>query len=349
MKRTLSLALAAVMMMGLMAGCAKDEPAASTPAASTPAASTPAASTPAEPEGWKPTKDVEMVIPASAGGGSDLWSRMMCNAVTANGISDANWVPLQKAGGAGAVGYNYCASKKGDSHTLLSLHSGVPVSSYVAGWENTFESYTDIICIMAMDDATICINANGPYKTFQDIVDAAKAAPGTIRFGSDQRLNISQYGYELIQKHCEIEMNYVQYDSSGDAATALLGGHVDLAILNPGECLGQVESGDFIVAATYAPERLGGLFADAPTFAELGYPEIVMREFRGLSCAVDTPVEAKQYYEACMKAAMDTPEFKEYCESRNLTPMWIGLDEAQKYTVEETEKIADLFAELGIQ
>jgi len=53
MKRTLSLALAAVMMMGLMAGCAKDEP-----AASTPAASTPAASTPAEPEGWKPTKDV---------------------------------------------------------------------------------------------------------------------------------------------------------------------------------------------------------------------------------------------------------------------------------------------------
>lgn len=343
MKRTLSLALAAVMMMGLMAGCAKDEP-----TASTPAASTPAASTPAEPEGWKPTKDVEMVIPASAGGGSDLWSRMMCNAVTANGISDANWVPLQKAGGAGAVGYNYCATKKGDSHTLLSLHSGVPVSSYVAGWDNTFEAYTDIICIMAMDDATICINANGPYKTFQDIVDAAKANPGTIRFGSDQRLNISQYGYELIQKHCEIEMNYVQYDSSGDAATALLGGHVDLAILNPGECLGQVESGDFIVAATYAPERLTGLFADAPTFAELGYPEIVMREFRGLSCAVDTPVEAKQYYEACMKAVMDTPEFIEYCESRNLTPMWIGLDEAQKYTVEETEKIADLFAELGI-
>lgn len=347
MKRTLSLALAALMTMSMVAGCAKSEPAPAPAPAPAPEASTPA-ETPAETPAWKPTKDVEMVIPASAGGGSDLWSRMMCNAVTANGISDANWVPLQKAGGAGAVGYNYCASKKGDSHTLLSLHSGVPVSSYVAGWENTFESYTDIICIMAMDDVTICINANGPYKTFQEVVDAAKAAPGTIRFGSDQRLNISQYGFELIQKHCDIEMNYVQFDSSGDAATALLGGHVDLAILNPGECLGQVESGDFIACATFAPERLTGLFADTPTFGELGYPDIVMREFRGLSSAVNTPVEAKQYYEACMKAAMETPEFKEYCESRNLTPMWIGLDEAQKYTVEETEKIAELFADLGI-
>ena len=86
MKRTLSLALAAVMMMGLMAGCAKDEP-----AASTPAASTPAASTPAEPEGWKPTKDVEMVIPASAGGGSDLWARMD---TVLGGLGLLHWVSL---------------------------------------------------------------------------------------------------------------------------------------------------------------------------------------------------------------------------------------------------------------
>lgn len=353
MKRLLALILVTALLATMLAACGGTAPASSAPASSEPASSAPASSEQASSEpaapAWEPKKDIEMVIPASAGGGSDLWARMICNAVSINGLSSANWVPVQKAGGAGAVGYNYCATKKGDEYTLLSLHSGVPVSSYVAGWENTFESYTDIICIMASDDVTICTLADGPYKTIEDLLKAAKENPGTIRFGSDQRLNISQYGYELIQKYAECEMNYVQFDSSGDAATALLGGHVDCAILNPSECLGQVEAGSFIPVATFAPERLGGLFKDTPTFAEAGYPEITMREFRGLSGNVDMPVEAKKYYEGVMKEVMETKEFKEYCETRNLVPMWIGLDEAQKYTVEETEKIAVLFEEIGAE
>ncbi len=349
MKKVLSLIVVTVMLLATFTACGNSTPASSAPA-STPASSAPASEAPsseAPAATWTPKKDVEMVIPASAGGGSDLWARMMSNAVATNKLSDVTWVPVNKGGGAGAVGYNYCATKKGDEYTLLSLHSGVPVSSYVAGWENTFDSYIDIICIMAGDDVTLCTRADGPYKDIASLIDAAKKNPGTIRFGSDQRLNISQYGYELIQKYADVEMNYVQFDSSGDAATALLGGHVDVAILNPSECLGQVEAKSFIPVVTFAPERLGGLFKDTPTFIEAGYPDIVMREFRGLAGNVGMPEEAKKYYEGLAKELMETKEFKEYCETRNLTPMWIGLDEAQKYTTEESEKIAVLFEEIN--
>lgn len=351
MKRTLSLVLALVMLCTVLAACGTTATTTAAPttaaptttkaAGSTTAATTAAPTTTAA--GWQPKKETEMVIPASAGGGSDLWARAAANAIAANKLSPYAWVPVNKAGGAAAVGYNYMMSKKGDEYTLLSLHSGALVSSYVAGWEKTFESYIDIIAILAFDDVTLCVNPKGKYPDIKSLLDAAKAAPGTLKFGSDQRLNSSHYGYEMIKKYAGADMNYVQFDSSGDAATALLGGHVDVAILNPAECIGQVKAGTLKPVVTFAEERLTGLFKDAPTFIELGYKDIVMREFRGLAGPVGMPVAAKQYYEEMGKKLMETKEFKDYIEANNLTPTWIGLDKAAAYSATEMSKIADMF------
>ena len=296
-------------------------------------------------EDWKPTKEVEYVIPASAGGGSDLWARACSNAITVNKLSEYMFVPTNKAGGASAVGYNYMLSKKGDAHTILALHSGALVSTYVAGWDHTFESYLEPIVILAYDDVLLCTLKIGPYNDIQSLLKAAKDNPGTIRFGSDQRLNSSQYAFEMLKKEAGADMNYVQFDSSGDAATALLGGHVDVAILNPGECVGQVTAGTFTPVVTFATERLKGKF-DAPTFAEIGYPNITMREFRGIAGTVNMPLAAKKYYEEMGKKLMETQEFKNYINSNGLTPTFMGIDEAPAYATGEMKKIAALFAEV---
>ncbi|MCC8189819.1 MAG: tripartite tricarboxylate transporter substrate binding protein, partial [Planctomycetes bacterium] len=242
---------------------------------------------------WTMRKEAQMIVPASAGGGADIAGRVIADIVMKNKLASRNFVVVNKPGGAAAVGYNYMESKKGDPYTLLSLHSGALVTSYVGGWKKGFDELIEIIAIMAWDDVTLCVRSDSQWPDIQSLLAYAKENPGVVRFGSDQRLNSSQLAFELIKIHTGADMNYVQYDSSGDVAGALLGGHVDVGILNPGECLGQVLAEQFVPIVTFAPERIKGkYFEDAPTFVEIGYPEFTYREFRGLAGTKDMPMEA---------------------------------------------------------
>jgi putative tricarboxylic transport membrane protein len=186
---------------------------------------------------------------------------------------------------------------------------------------------------MAWDDVTLCVQADGAWKDLEALVDYARKNPGVVKFGSDQRLNSSQLAYELMQKALGVDMNYVQYDSSGDVAGALMGGHVDVGILNPGECVGLVKAGKLRPIITFSPERIyGEQFKDVPTFAEKGYPEIVYREFRGLAGAKDMPPEALKYYEDMCSRIVETDQWKEiYIKANSLTSTFMSGDEANEY------------------
>lgn len=324
------------------------ETAADTAASSTaPSAPSSAGDTaPETPEAWKPTQNIEVAVSAKAGGGADLWARAVTNAITSNQLSDVSWVVNNYPGGGSAVGYNYVMNQSGNDHCLLSLAISGCISSYMSEWDTTWEEMIQPCFMLAMDDVTLCTRADSPYQTIEDLLEAARTNPGTIRFGSDQRNNSSQYGFEMLKEYAGADMNYVQFDSSGDAATALLGGHVDCAILNPSECIGQVESGDFIPVVTFATERLGGVFADTPTFADIGYPQITFREFRGMAAPIGTPSEVMEYYAEIGRQLMDTPEMKDYFEKNYLTPCYMGTEEANAYVKTTIDNIVGLFRSL---
>ena len=298
---------------------------------------------------WEMKKEAEYVVPANPGGGSDISARKIAEIAQKEKLAEKNLMVVNKPGGACAVGYNYVGTKKGDPYTLLSLHSGNIVVSEVNGWEQTWDDLTDIVAIMAFDDVTLCVQSDSPYQTIEELLEAAKANPGTLKFGSDQRGNTSQLGYELIKKYTGADFNYVQFDSSGDVATALLGGHVDVGILNPCECIAQVSSGDFKPIVTFAPERITGeFFEDVPTFGEAGYPDVTFREYRGLSGAKDMPAEAMAYYENMAQKIVETDEWKTgYLEANSLTPAFMGHEEATEYIRNDMETVINIFAEVG--
>ena len=300
---------------------------------------------------WEMRKEAQLIVPASAGGGSDIAGRVIADIVMKNKLADKNFVVINKPGGASAVGYNYMLTRVGDPYTLLSLHSGAMVTSYVGGWDKGFDEILDIIAIMAYDDVTLCVMADGPWKDIKSFMEYTKANPGKIRFGSDQRLNSSQLLFELMKIHAGCDMNYVQYNSSGDVAGALLGGHVDVGILNPGECIGQVQAGNFIPIVTFAPNRLSGkIFEDAPTFAEIGLPELTYREFRGLAGAKNMPIEAIRYYEKVAKAITETEQWKKnYIEANSLTPGWMGYDEAMPWAIADISASREIFKQVEAQ
>ncbi|MGE4284495.1 MAG: tripartite tricarboxylate transporter substrate binding protein [Clostridia bacterium] len=346
MKKAISILMTLVLMLGVLAGCGQSQAPGNT------SSDAPAASSEAKPAEEKKAfdmkKEVEYVVSASPGGGSDIIARVIADIVQKNNLAPKPLMVVNKPGGACAVGYNYVGTKKGDPYTLLSLHSGNVIVSVVNGWDQDYEDLTDIIAIMAFDDLTLCVNADSPYKDMKSVIEAAKAAPDTLKFGSSQRGNSDQLGYELVRKYTGAKLNYVQYDSSGDVAGALLGGHVDIAILNPAECIGQVEAKKFIPIATFAEERIGGEFKDAPTFKEIGYPEIVLREYRGISGAKNMPAEAVAFYADMAKKITETTDWKEgYLAKNNLTPAFMGGDEAKEYAKKDTDASMALFKEVG--
>lgn len=342
MKKAISLLIILIVVLGILTGCGTSKVDADK------SADKPDTKSNAEEKTFEMKKEVEYVVPASAGGGSDISARVISDIVLKNGFASKSLMVVNKPGGACAVGYNYVGTKNGDPYTLLSLHSGNAIVSYVNAWEKKYDDLTDVIAIMAFDDLTLCVNSSGKYKDIESLIAASKKNPDTLKFGSSQRGNSDQLGYELVQKYTGAKFNYVQYDSSGDVAAALLGGHVDVGILNPSECIGQVQAKKFIPIVTFAEERLGGEFKDAPTFKELGYDEVVLREYRGISGAKDMPSEAYEFYVDMAEKITQTQDWqKGYLEKYYLTPVFMGGNEAKEYAKKDTDSALALFKEVG--
>lgn len=342
MKKTISLLMIFAIVLGILTGCGQTEVGNGKSVTNTETKPN------TEEKTFDMKREVEFVVPASPGGGSDICARVISDIVSKHGLAPKPLMVVNKPGGACAVGYNYVGTKKCDPYTLLSLHSGNAIVSYVNDWEKKYDDLSDVIAIMAFDDLTLCVNASSEYKDIESLIDTAKKNPDTLRFGSSQRGNSDQLGYELLQKYTGAKFNYVQYDSSGDVAAALLGGHVDVGILNPAECIGQVQAKKFIPIVTFAEERLGGEFKEAPTFKELGYSQVVLREYRGISGAKDMPSEAYKFYVDMAEKVTQTQEWQEeYLKKNYLTPVFMGGDEAKEYAKKDTEAAIALFKEVG--
>ena len=120
-------------------------------------------------------------------------------------------------------------------------------------------------------------------------------------------------------------------------------------IFNPNECLGQIKSGDVIPLATWSTKRLGGELSDVPTFTELGYPEVVYQQFRGVAGPPDMSPEAVEFYANAIKKIVASEEFKkDYWEPNMLTPHFLAGEDFKKFIDAEDKKYVDLLTDLGL-
>ncbi|NLY29189.1 MAG: tripartite tricarboxylate transporter substrate binding protein [Firmicutes bacterium] len=296
---------------------------------------------------WKPTRDIEFVVPSSAGGGSDLNARTISDLARKYGFSPSPIMVVNKPGGSGAVAFSYVNTKKGDAHTLMVLHSGQAVGAYVNDWRVKTEDLT-YIGTVAFDELTLGVRKDSPYKDVPSLIEAAKKNPGKITIGGAQRGNSDHLCFELINKYTEGEFSYVMFNSSGEVMSAVLGGHVDVGIFNPTECIGQVQAGEIIPIATFAANRLGGLFADAPTFGELGYPEIQVTEVRAIAGPPNMPKEAVEFYEEMLLKVTETEEWKrDYIERNLLIDQYMNAADTQAYFEDMIDLNIKTFKEVG--
>ena len=233
-----------------------------------------------------PQRPVELVNPWAAGGSHDSHARAI-----ASEISDVLGEPMTvsiKSGGAGAVGATAVAKQsKADGYTLLLGDQTSVIARPLA--EDLAYSWEDFRPIAQINDSPIVITVPGdsPYNTIQEFVDAAKAKPGALQYGSVTGLGPDQIPVELLLKDAGIEVTHIPFEGGGPSYRAVLAGDVDMVPLFPAAVSKDVKEGRLKALAVTSPERIPGM-PDVPTLKESGF-DVEWEMFRTVFAPKDTP------------------------------------------------------------
>ena len=202
-----------------------------------------------------PKKTITVICPYSAGGGTDLMSRAVADELAKRlGVSV---VVDDKPGGSGSIGMQLLAASKNDGYTLILTACGAcTLSPWLNDVTYTDESFAPI-CQVSASPSFICVRKDSGITTFDELVEKAKANPGTITVGSSGAGSSHHIGLAALGLGLADDANlfqHIAYGGGAEAVTNLLGGHVDATATIWSEVSAYVESGDFIPLFCNGPE-----------------------------------------------------------------------------------------------
>jgi tripartite-type tricarboxylate transporter receptor subunit TctC len=247
-----------------------------------------------------PSRSIEMVIPYPPGGGADIISGVFKDKVSK--ILGQPIVPIFKPGAAGAIGGAFVARAKPDGYTLL-MTSTTPMILGPLTKRGTGYTLNDFapVCNLSIIPTIWLVKDDGPYKTMQDFIQAAKNKKMIYTTGGP--LSVSHLCMEALGKAAGFEAIHVPYEGVGKGLAAVLGGHADIGIVSGS--LGMAGPGKLRVVAVAAKKRWEA-FPAVPILEELGYPIYGMTYF-SLFAPKGTPEEiAHKIYEAHKKVAEES-------------------------------------------
>jgi tripartite-type tricarboxylate transporter receptor subunit TctC len=276
-----------------------------------------------------PERNVTLIVPYGAGGGTDITARMLAKdleAVLGKPVTVEN-----RAGGGGWVGWGGLAKAAPDGYTIGYLNVPSMYAGYLDRQYNRSESLDSFTPLMnhVLDYNVWAVKADSPFKSVKDIVEAAKKAPETISVsafgaGSDDHLAILS-----MQKENGIKLITVHHKSTADAKTGALGGHIQVLGANISEVAEEARAGTIRILGVMAPER-SPFLPDAPTFKELGFNQ-VWSVSRGIAAPGGLPKNVQDALTAALEKTLTSPEHQQKARALSLEPRVIKGDDYKKF------------------
>ena len=328
-KKILTLSL---IMMLLLAGCNPQDTPQTPQTPETPETETPDTETEGTQEtGWVPTQDVEFVIPFSAGGGSDVFARKIVEVIQKNELAPVNFIPTNKPGGSGVVGYTYLNGRGTDNAYVMATTSSSFYSQPLSGLSPlSLDDDFTYISLLVKDPNLFAAGKHIGLNTLEEVIDYAKANPRALKYGGTGNVSDDAILMYMINELTGIELVYVPYDSGAEVLAAVLGGHIDVCGISPSEGGEHLETGSLVPLAVSADERLA-ILPDVPTFIEAGY-EISHQQSRGVVMNADVPEEAVKYYSELFKKVSETEEWKKFAEDNVMAQVYLDYEDYMEYS-----------------
>lgn len=293
-------------------------------------------------QGSYPNKPITLVTHSTVGAGGDIFLRQLAKHL--EGIVTVPLVIENRRGGASATAVSYVATSPTDGYAL---YGATPTLLQTPILTQTRHSYLDLqpVANVFVDPMILYVKADSPWKTLPDIVAAAKAKPGQIRFGAATPGSVEHMIAHQIQKVTKVSVQPVTFEGGGDLVLAVLGGHVDLGVGEFAEVASQVEARQLKVLASFTATRIPK--STIPTAREQGI-EIVVEKFRGLLGPKGMDMGAVAYWEQAIKRVMDKPEYKKYYESVYLVPSYMDHQQYRFYLDRMNQTLRRYLKEIGV-
>lgn len=268
---------------------------------------------------WEPTKPVEFVIMAGPGGGADIYARFISSQIEKNKLAPVAFVPVNRAGGAGAVAMEYVKGKAGDPHVIMITLSSFIMTPIEQKLPFNWKTFTPV-ALLALDHFFLWVNQESPVKNVEEFVKEARGRSMTVSgTGSKQEDDLI---FAFFQQKAGLKpLKYVPFKGGGDVAASLVGKQVEATVNNPSEGLPFYPT-RLRPLSVFADKRVAQ-FPDLPTMKELGY-DIEYRMIRGIFAPPGIPGEAQEYYVGLMKRVFNLPDFQKFLKDNVLDPTFMS-------------------------
>ena len=268
-------------------------------------------------QGGYPAKTITMIVPAAAGGTTDLAARMAAQALAP--VIGQSVVVDNKGGGNGSIAASLVKRAEADGYTLLMQYSGYHVISphltKARNWEQgDFQPVANVLSAPQI----IVVRSELPVKTLAELVAYAKANPGKLNYASSGNGSLQHVTGAMLEQQAGIKMVHVPYKGTGPALQDLLGGQVDLTFGTAPPFMPHVQSGKLRVLAVTGTQRLPSL-PDSPTTAEAGYAGVNATSWFAVFAPAATPKPVIDKLTADLKKVVENPAFKQQAQEQGAT------------------------------
>ena len=293
-----------------------------------------------------PARPIDVTVHTSAGSGGDVVSRFVSETMRREKYLPQPLQVVNRVGGAGIIGHTFFKTKRGDPYFMLSVTGTILVMAYRPDVGIGLENYTPL-ALMAIDPQTIMVPANSPYKTFKELVEAARSAPDTLVAATTSVTGTGRMVVFLIEKVVPgAKFRFVTFKGGGEAVTSVAGGHTTFTTENLSEGLAFVEGKTLRVLAVTADRRLPQA-PDVPTLQELGYP-ITAGTIRGFTFTAGVPKEAVATMEAALERVHKSAAWKEFAQRNIFQDVFMGSAEFTKFLAVRMEEYRGFYDAIGL-
>jgi len=301
----------------------------------------------AEPADAWPSRPVTVIAPYGPGGTTDLVARMIAKKIT-----EATGQPVvveNRSGVGGVLGTSAFVRGRNDGYTLLVSNLAPHVIATVMRQKPPYDPVKDFapIAMVSEADEFLAVNASLPVHSVKELIEYARAHPGTLNYGSPGIGSFGHFASELFAMQAGISMEHIPYDSKGSmgALNDFLGGNLQV-LIDP--AIVPVRKDPRVrLLATSNVDRFPGT-PDVPTLRESGLPDYVVTGWFGLFGPPDMPRAVVDKLAGIVQQASGDAQWRQYLLNLGLTPVFLGPDDYAKRLAVDLEKFRRIKAEARI-
>ena len=297
----------------------------------------------AQPGGY-PIRPIELIVPAGAGGGTDVLARAFSEAARKH-LPQPIMV-INRPGASGMIGHGEMINARPDGYKLAVVFAEITIVPHLGQSKLSYEDFIPI-ARLNYDPAAITVRADAPWNTIEEFLAASRAKPGDLKMGNSGPGSIWHLAHAALEDKVGVKYNAIPFGGAAPAVLALLGGHVDAVAVSPGEVAAHVASGKLKTLVVMADKRVKG-FDSVPTLKERGI-DLAIGTWRGIAAPKGTPPEVIAILIEATRKSAEEPVLREALDRLSMGYAYADAETFRANMRRDNEVFKQLVGKLGLK